>query len=330
MALTNSQYDSIIKQYQQTQAANRMALLDRKQEVYSRIPTFQELENTVSGLSVAYTRYLLSDQADLASQTRDKLADTKQEKINLLISNGYPADYLEPIYTCPHCQDTGYISLSTGEKNKCHCFLQQELSILYKQSNIQEMLATENFSTLSERFYEGEDLVRFRNAVDICKNFVKNFNQPYQNLFFYGTVGTGKSFLSGCVAAELIKQGKSVIYFSASALFDTLADYSFHGKSREGSNNPFEDIYHCDLLIIDDLGTEITNNFVTTQLFACLNERHLAKKSTIISTNINLEELRDRYSERIFSRIMSNYHLCKLSGPDIRIMKRRMANTDAD
>ena len=146
-------------------------------------------------------------------------------------------------------------------------------------------------------------------------------------MFFYGTVGTGKSFLSGCIAKELLQQGCSVIYFSSSGLFETLARYSFDFREKEALYGFCEDLYGCDLLIIDDLGTEVTNNFVTSQLFACLNERNLRRKSSIISTNLNLSELRDRYSDRIFSRITSNYSLCKLTGPDIRICRKRLAGT---
>jgi DNA replication protein DnaC len=162
--------------------------------------------------------------------------------------------------------------------------------------------------------------------VQTCRNFVRNFNSDYHNLFFYGTVGTGKSFLSGCVAKELIESGHSVIYFSATALFDLLSKNSFDHKNREDMRDAYADLYQCDLLIIDDLGTELTNQFVTSQLFALLNERHMGKKATIISTNLSLEELRNRYSDRIFSRITSNYEICKLSGQDIRMYKKRMLN----
>lgn len=151
--------------------------------------------------------------------------------------------------------------------------------------------------------------------------FVQNFKQDYHNLFFYGTVGTGKSFLSGCIASELLQTGHSVIYFSASGLFDTLARYAFDSRAKEALSGFYEDLYNCDLLIIDDLGTEMTNTFVASQLFSCLNERHLRKNATIISTNLSLEELRDRYSDRVFSRITSHYDLCKLTGPDIRMCK---------
>jgi DNA replication protein DnaC len=158
--------------------------------------------------------------------------------------------------------------------------------------------------------------------VQICQSFIKLFDKDYQNLFFYGTVGTGKSFLSCCVAKELMDRGSLVIYFSSSQLFDTLSKSTFDKDSKEAISGISEDICDCDLLIIDDLGTELTNSFVSSQLFSCLNNRHLRKKSTIITTNLSLGELRDRYSDRIFSRITSNYKVCKLTGHDIRMLKK--------
>lgn len=184
---------------------------------------------------------------------------------------------------------------------------------------------TENFGSLSYDYYAGEDLEKFTRAVQICQNFVKTFNKGYRNLFFYGTVGTGKSFLSCCIAKELIDQGNLVIYFSASQLFDILSKSTFDKDSAEAASGISDDICDCDLLIIDDLGTELTNSFVSSQLFACLNNRHLRKKATIITTNLSLGELRDRYSDRIFSRITSNYDICKLTGRDIRMLKKTAA-----
>lgn len=240
-------------------------------------------------------------------------------KASLLESAGLSPDYLEKVYDCPDCQDTGYIG-----NEKCHCFKQAVIDLLYEQSGLNEMLKTENFEMLSYQYYEGEDLSHFKNAVITCKNFIKNFNSDYHNLFFYGTVGTGKSFLSGCIAKELLESGHSVLYFSASGLFETLSKNAFDYKNKEELHSLYEDLYGCDLLIIDDLGTELTNTFVASQFFSCLNERHMNKKATIISTNLSLEEIRNRYSERIFSRITSNFELCKLSGQDIRMYKKRM------
>ena len=225
-------------------------------------------------------------------------------------------NFLDPVFCCPDCQDTGYIG-----REKCHCFRQAEISLLYEQSGIQDLLKQNNFSLLSYEYYRGEALALFQNAVKTCQSFIKNFNSDYHNLFFYGTVGTGKSFLSCCVAKELMDQGHSVIYFGATGLFDLLSNAAFHTKDREERQNAYSDLYRCDLLIIDDLGTELTNQFTSSQLFSLLNERHLGKKSTLISTNFTLAQLRDRYSDRIFSRITSNFEVCRLAGEDIRMYK---------
>ncbi len=325
MPLNNTQYQAIIKGYEQTQNRNRHILDERREQVYDRIPAYRELETSVGSLSVTQAKLMLNGDEDALEHLRTSLKAISAQKKMLLRSAGFPEDYLDPFYTCPDCQDTGYITAASGLKEKCHCFHRQEIAFLYEQSNIQEMVARENFSTLSYEYYQGADLERFSKCVKICRDFVENFNQDYHNLFFYGTVGTGKSFLSGCIAKELLQSGHSVIYFSSTGLFDTLARYSFDTKSKEALYNFYKDLYNCDLVIIDDLGTEVTNSFVTSQLFSLLNERHLGRKATIISTNLSLEELRDRYSDRVFSRITSNYAICKLTGPDIRMYKKRNA-----
>lgn len=321
MALTKEQYDSIIREYENRQTQNFHELNRRKEQIYKNIPEYKQLEDEIASASVARAKALIDGTENSADEYHRQITDINNRKKLLLKENHYPEDYLEPGYTCTDCKDTGYVD---GEK--CHCFKQMEITLLYEQSNIQEMIAKENFSTLSYQYYEGEDLVRFQNAVNICKNFVTGFDNNYQNLLFYGMVGTGKSFLSGCVAKELLLTGHSVIYFSANGLFESLSRYAFDTKSKEGLYNFYKDLYNCDLVIIDDLGTEVTNNFVASQLFSLLNERHLRQKSTIISTNLNLVEIKERYSERIFSRITSNYSICKLTGNDIRL-QRKMAKT---
>ena len=323
MALTKSQYDTIKRSYEEKQTRNMRLLMQRRQQVYAQLPEYQELDASVGATSVAHARLLLEGDNAALEDLKRQLAQNAQQRKSLLIRAGYPEDYLEPFYDCPDCQDTGYIG---GEK--CHCFRQQEITLLYEQSGIQEMIARENFGTLSTAYYEGEDLRRFENATLISHKFVDNFKNNYQNLLFCGTVGTGKSFLSGCIASELLSQGFAVIYFSACGLFENLARYSFDTKSKDSLYNFCKDIYNSDLVIIDDLGTEVTNSFVTSQLFSLLNERHLRQKATIISTNLDLEEMIDRYSDRIFSRITSNYSLCKLTGPDIRMYKKRFSGKE--
>lgn len=317
MSLSKEQHDSIMRGYQERQLQNHYELQKRKQQVYTLIPEYQLLEDEVASASIERVHMLIDGNDNGLAEYRKRIAANAARRIRLLQEHCLPANYLDPIYTCPDCQDTGYV-----HSKKCACFRKQEITLLYEQSNIQEIIEKENFSTLSYEYYKGEDLTRFQNAVNVSKDFVAGFRAHYQNLFFYGTVGTGKSFLSGCIAKELLSQSYSVIYFSANSLFETLSRYSFDIKSKDSLYNFYKDLYNCDLVIIDDLGTEVTNAFVTSQLFGLLNERHMRQKSTIISTNLSLEELRDRYSDRIFSRITSNYSICKLTGQDIRIQRK--------
>lgn len=326
MSLNQEQYDSIMKSYEKAREENRYLLAARKEEIYTRIPDMQLLDGEVRSLALSRMHTLLDTEGDGLNYS-EEISRIPQKRKALLIQAGYPSNYLDPIYTCEDCKDTGYVTDVSGVKRKCLCFQRKEQAVLYEQSNIRQVILTENFATLSYDYYQGEDLNRFQRAVVKSKEFVSQFGSEYKNLLFYGTVGTGKSFLSGCIAKELLDRGYSVIYFSSIGLFDLLARYSFDIKAKESLYNFYKDLYNIDCVIIDDLGTEVTNSFVTSQLFSCLNERNLRQKATIISSNLNLEELKDRYSERVFSRITSNYTLCKLTGPDIRMQKHGLTRT---
>ncbi len=317
MSLTNSQYDAIMRSYEEKQRTARHRLEQNTEIVYQKIPAYEALDRQVAAISIEQGKKLLGGETNALSELKERLRELSAQKISLLRENGFPENYLSPVYVCDKCQDTGYIA-----NKKCSCFRTTEINLIYEQSHIKTLLETENFSSLSYDYYVGEDLEKFTKAVQICQNFVKSFNKDYRNLFFYGTVGTGKSFLSCCIAKELIDMGNLVIYFSASQLFDILSKSTFNKDSVEATSGISDDICDCDLLIIDDLGTELTNSFVSSQLFSCLNNRHLRKKATIITTNLSLGELRDRYSDRIFSRITSNYDICKLTGRDIRMQKK--------
>lgn len=310
-----------MREYEERQIKNRHLLEERTALVYEQVDGYRKLSDEIASSSIAHGKKLLEGDENALKDLKASIAGLSRRKEQLLTAAGYPADYLRPVYDCPDCKDTGYIG---GQK--CHCFKQAIIRLLYEQSGIQDMLAIENFDTLSYDYYQGEDLERFQKAVMECRNFIKTFDTDYQNLFFYGTVGTGKSFLSGCVAKELIESGHSVIYFSAAGLFELLSRNMFDYKNKEDSAGFHDDLHNCDLLIIDDLGTEYTKNIAPSVLFSLLNGRHLNKKSTIISTNLSLEDIRNRYSDRVFSRITNQYHICKFTGIDIRMLKKRLQN----
>ena len=315
MALTNSQFDRIKRIYDDRMLNRRHEEEKRLSYVYEHVDGFREVNESISSLCLKQAELLLDGQTSALLDLKEAIALLKEQKAALLQQAGLPADYLQVPYVCKDCQDTGFYN---GEK--CHCFKQASLSLLYDQSNLKDYLESMDFSMVSDKYYTGQDLVHFRDSYQKSINFVNNFKIDYQNLCFYGTVGTGKSFLSGCIAKSLMKEGHSVIYFSASGLIDFFSHYAFDYKNREESEEAYQDIYNCDLLIIDDLGTEMTNSFSVSRLFTCLNERALRKKSIIISTNLSLEELRDRYSDRIFSRLTGNFKFCRMTGPDIRML----------
>lgn len=317
MALSNTQYDSIIHEYDVARLSNHHLLEQRREYVYENVEGYKELDSSVVSVSLDYARKKLAGEEDSLEELHALLDDLHSMKASLLKGAGLPEDYLEPIYNCPDCKDTGYIG-----REKCHCFKGRITSILYDQSNIREFLKDNNFSKLSYAYYQGEDLDRFKKAEETCHDMIDDFSNEKKSLLFYGTVGIGKSFLSGCVAQELIEKGYSCFYYSAIELFAQISKETFHTSQKDDLYNLLDYLYNCDLLIIDDLGTENTNSFVSSQLFSIINERSLRKRSTIISTNLSLQELRERYSDRVFSRIVTSFNIVHLSGNDIRIAKR--------
>ena len=325
MALSNSQYDSLMRSYEQRQLDNRHVLMDHYEEAYARIPSLQEIDNAISSLSIKKARMLLEGDKEALVSFREELRALSDKKAMLLEEAGFPADFLEIRYHCPDCKDTGLIG-----SRKCHCFLKESIKLLYKDSHLDEVLEEENFDTFSLDYYATNhiDPVTGRSskeaatiAYEACRNFVSNFAREDSNLLLYGDTGVGKTFLTHCIAKELMDTSYSVIYFSAASLFDTLADHAFNRRDTEDMGERTH-IFECDLLIIDDLGTELVNSFTTSQLFNCLNERISRRKATIISTNLSLEDMKSTYSERIFSRVSSNFKMLRLTGDDIRIQKR--------
>ena len=316
MALTVSQYNLIMRGYEERQTRNRHLHEKRLRHIYDTVEGYQALDESVASYSVAQGKKMLAGDASALEQLRQRLSELAGRRASLLMQNGYPENFLQPVFDCPDCRDTGYI-----DGQKCHCFRQAEISLLYEQSNLKQVLDRENFDTLSYRWFEGEALTSYRQTVEKCKKFALNFETIYQNLFFYGTVGTGKTFLSNCIAKECLDRGCSVLYFSAAGLFDTLSR-SARLREQNGLSALYSDLFSCDLLIIDDLGTETASALTLSHFFTCINERLLRKKSMIISTNLSLEDFRDRYQDRIFSRIASSFEFCKLTGPDIRMCKK--------
>lgn len=318
MGLTNKQFDTIMQQYDLIKNENRNLLVSKEQEIRDKIPLYFQLGKELNSLRIKRTKANLSKSESEINACLEQENRLKEQRKQLLLSNGYPADYLDMSYHCPYCKDSGFLPES---RQKCSCFISAQTKLLFQQSGIYNLISTQNFDTLSFDYFSREEAKSYQNAVTIAKKFVANFSSDYQNLLFCGNVGTGKTFLSCCIAKELMEQGISVTYCGAEQLFRMLVDLRFQ-EDKDAYFSFMEEIYERDLLIIDDLGSETITERVKSDLFTCLNNRDIAKKATIISTNFSLEEIEARYEQRIFSRISGQYTICFFDGPDIRIQKK--------
>ena len=327
MAIKNDQFNQILREYDNKQFNNKFQLDKRREEVFKRIPELKELEDEIISLAASSGRSALFGDDTKLKELKKTTSRLINKQKALLTSHGYPVDYLQTHYECDKCQDTGFIG-----NDKCNCFKQAIADLIYDASNIRQVLERENFKHFSYDYYSDDyidettglsPLSNIRKIVALSKSFIKHFNKNHDNLLFMGNTGVGKTFLANCIAKELLDLGHTVIYLTSFRLFDILEKNKF-GKNIDDAPivaNQFNYILDCDLLIIDDLGTELNNSFITSQLYLIINERLLKQKATLISTNLSLENLNTNYSERVYSRIISNYTICRIFGEDIRLHK---------
>lgn len=347
MSLTRSQYDAVMRLYDKRQIEDHQIMQERREKAYSVIPQLSAIDGEVADNALArLRRSLMTGESDTASVTntaseKKGSLSPEERKRALLREYGFPEDYLDPVFQCPDCHDTGFIG-----HEKCHCFRQAVVQLFYTQSGLKEILEKENFDTFSLNWYP-EDMKSpdtglssretMKGILDCCRKYADGFDSLDKNcLLLAGESGRGKTFLSHCIAKKLMDSAHSVIYYSSKDLFDRLADFRFR-PSRAASAGDMADLsvfdpdylISSDLLIIDDLGTEMPNDFTKSEFFSILNSRLSAGKGIIISTNLSFQDLSDVYSPRIMSRIMENFQLLNLFGRDIRIMKRMHPDIEA-
>ena len=280
----------------------------KKQKCTLKYLGLEKIDNDINTISIYAIKSVLTQKDPSAPQKlKNDLNALKKKKINLLEKYGKTEKDLAPHFECPNCQDTGYIKTDTGV-TLCPCIKQKLYNIQYNNSNIYD-LENQNFSKFNINYYSNEanpdkyksnlspreNILKIRK---ICDKFIEKFDDPNENnLLFCGNSGLGKTFLSSCIANEMIKKGKTVLYQTAPIMLDNIIDYKF-GKT---SNNIVSTINSVDLLIIDDLGTETKNNLKITELFNIINSRLLNQNNTItktiISTNLSLQELYNNYDE---------------------------------
>ncbi len=323
MGLSNFQYDELMRDYDMRRQTNAAMTEIRMRKVYEALPRLSEIDDEIADAAMESFRKRLDNGADDGS-LHDRIEALRTEKKRILIGGGYPEDYLEPVFDCRDCRDTGYI-----DGKRCHCFNQAAIRIMYGDSHLGDILEEENFESFSLDWYSkeirdssGQTSHEAANAAyDLARRFceVGHFGD---NLLIYGDPGVGKTCLTHCIAKEVLASYRSVIYVTSFSLTDIFSKRTF--EKTEDAKKEFSDIFTCDLLIIDDLGTEFSNSFTQPMFFQCINERLLKKRSTVISTNLSLPMIKETYTERIFSRLVQHYEFVHLFGDDIRIKKKMM------
>jgi DNA replication protein DnaC len=305
------------------------AILDqqrRQKEVYDKVPEIKKIDEKISKVGIDVSRAIIynpESYKENALKAKEKLEKLKMRKAVLLTENNIPLEYLDVNYECNKCKDTGY--LPTGER--CNCLKQKLVNIAYKMSNLENVLEKENFQTFdisifSDKKFENEKLTPRENMMDIlsrCEGFVNNFDENNdENLLFYGTTGLGKTFMCNCIAKSLLDKNKIVVYQTAFRILEIVENHRFNRRPDNFLHFDYELLFDADLLIIDDLGTEVTNTFTNAEIFNIVNSRIIKGNKTIISTNLTPKEIADIYTDRIFSRILEKFIPLKFYGPDLR------------
>jgi len=322
----NNLVQEVLREYEMLRDKSLKEALMRRQEVYKKIPQISNIDEEIKDIGIEISKSIFlkpQKHKDLLENLRSRLNALKKKKADLLRSNGYPETYMEQKFECNICKDTGYVN-----NKRCKCFEQKLINLYYKQSSIEDITKIENFSNFdyylySDKPYKGKMSPRenMKSIVDVAKDFIANFDNEKESLFFYGDSGLGKTFLSNCIAKELLDRGKVVLYRTAPDLIEGLR----LNKLNSDNDSYFEYtdlLRECDLLIIDDLGTEPITPFSLQEIFSIVNARLLANKKFIISTNLPLSEVMNIYPERLCSRILGNFKLLNFYGEDIRIKRK--------
>ena len=316
----------ILISYERKRDKAEKLLEQRKNDVYKQIPQVKEIEDEINKVGLEMMKLVLknpSNKEALSLEAKEKIQALTNKKQDLLNKWNVPDGYLEIQYECNLCKDRGF--LPNGKK--CNCLKQAIINESYKMSNLSRMLEKQNQCTFdasifSDKIDPHEEISPRQNIQLIlsdCDEFIYDFDQDNgKNLLFYGDTGLGKTFMSSYIAKELLDKGYLVIYQTAFKMFEIIEEYKFKNTDNHISKENYENLFNCDLLIIDDLGTELTNSFTNSELFNILNTRLLTGKKTIISTNLDFKQLSQDYAIRISSRIFDKFNPIKFIGKDLR------------
>ena len=291
-------------------------------EVYETLPRIREIDMLLRSSMVEAVQAAFMGGANTIEQVKKNNQALQAERKALILTK-FPLEYAEEKPLCERCGGSGYIgtAMCACLSEICRQEQKKELSLLACGEHRFADFHLEYYPETVDSQYGVSPRTVMAKTFSVCKKYAENFANTSGNLFFNGTTGLGKTMLSACIATEVAEKGYSVAYETAAHLFSKLE--KDHFRPDEESAEDVKKLNTCDLLIIDDLGTELPGNFTVAALYTLLNDRLLAGKPMIISTNLNIDEIRARYSPQIASRLEGNFQLLPFVGNDIRVLKNK-------
>ena len=302
----------------------------RREAVYTRIPAVMDIEAEITRLMSGVVTDALKKGANAGAAVeaaKEKCEVLLKRRAELLVSGGYPANFIDEIYDCPHCGDTGYV---LGKPCTClKALYQAQATIELSQMLNINGQCFENFDlSFYDEVYDptwhDSPKAMMSYAFNICRDYATEFKTSSANLLFRGGTGLGKTFLSASIAKVVSEKGFSVVYDTAVSVMEAFEIQKFDrgGDNAEEVSSRVRRYLDCDLLILDDLGTEMTTSFTQSALYTLVNGRLINGGKTIISTNLSEDEMRKRYTPQIVSRLEGEYLTLNFAGKDIRAIKR--------
>ena len=291
----------------------------RTENVYRRNPKVQTIDTDIRTSMLDVIGIMLQKSGNIESSV-SKIGDNniklQEERRREIAAAGYSEDYLDMGFMCSKCEDTGFVG-----NTPCSCLME-----LYKAEQAKELsnmltIGNETFENFNLDYYTGQAKGRMTTVFEACRTYAETFGRNSKNMFFTGAPGLGKTYLSACIAKVVFEKGHSVVYSTASQVFSAFE--KAHFDRDEDAKEERERLLGCDLLILDDLGTEMTTSFTVSALYEIVNTRLTTGKKTIISTNLTVPEISARYSAQISSRIGGEYLNMQFYGEDIRILKNK-------
>jgi len=295
----------------------------RHETAYARVPELRAMDSRLVALMGEVVSAAMGQGRPIEEIKAESL-DIQSRRAELLVENGWPMDWLDGAWSCPQCRDTGYV-----ESRPCGCLLK-----LYEQERTKDLsallkLGSESFETFDLTYYENQidpesrisPRKNMKIVFDFCRDYACGFGKDSQNLLFWGGTGLGKTFLSACIARVVSEKGFSVVYETVVEALAAFENQKFRGGEGDADAR-VERMLSCDLLILDDLGTEMITEFSKSAVYTIINSRLLSGKKTIISTNLTPDRIETVYTAQIASRLVGEYQDLPFVGKDIRRLRK--------